>query len=410
MRFRIRKTDWVILMIALLVFQDPLSMAAPGFVGTLIGYFDETFALLMLVYLILVSIKRKVMPREGKKPFLLMVFMVLLGLLVGSLKGYQSFGTMLIDGFLCLKFPITYYGMVCYLEGEQRSCPFEDVINYRRLKHISKTIIIVLFTFILANYMFGLFDRGEIRYGIPSQKLFFSHMTVLAATGVILAALITLTSKKNKTNAFIFVLSCLIVVSTLRSKAIAWVGLAFILYFAAYYTKIKNRTFLFCVLALVVLALGYSQLEYYYLDGLGSTSRGIMLKDAFELANHNVFGTGLASFGSYMSREHYSPLYYTLNYTNIWGLSPTYPAFLCDNFLATIIGQFGWPGLLVIVYYFISLYRDCKMNRDNQNKYVSALMIVAYLVITSFGETSIFNSYAVLFGIVLSVCSAKDKH
>lgn len=63
------------------------------------------------------------------------------------------------------------------------------------------------------------------------------------------------------------------------------------------------------------------------------------------------FGSGLASFASYYSLHPYSGLYYEYGLNNIYGLSPQYPAFVCDAFYPSL-AQFGFAGIILFIWFW----------------------------------------------------------
>ena len=394
------KNDWVIFLIVFLLFQDVFSGYSSGFLSLLFSYVDEIIALGAAVYIIIYLIVNKSLPQKGKRPAVMMLLVILLGFAVGLINGYQENIVLLNDALLCSKFYICFYVFDNYFDQNQNRTHTISVATFGAWCRI---IAVMLFLLMAGNYILKIFPTEEIRYGIASQKLFFSHMTVLAATGVCLIAGIILSKNIQPGAMPFFVLAGIVVASTLRAKALAWCGLAVLLFFSTFYIRFKQKSFIATLVAIAVLWIGYGQLEFYFLNGLSSTSRGIMLTDAIRIANESIVGRGLASFGSYMSKVHYSPVYLELGYTKIWGLSPNYSSFLCDNFLATVLGQFGWIGACIILAYFIYLYWRCRKIYDNKENYIASLLIVSYLVITSFGETSIYNSYAVVFAIILAI-------
>lgn len=77
------------------------------------------------------------------------------------------------------------------------------------------------------------------------------------------------------------------------------------------------------------------------------------------------FGAGFGRFGSWLSRVHYSPLYYQYGFNEHMGLSPQDPRFLNDNFWPMILGETGvWGCLALIVVFILCLIRLIKIARS----------------------------------------------
>jgi hypothetical protein len=68
---------------------------------------------------------------------------------------------------------------------------------------------------------------------------------------------------------------------------------------------------------------------------------------SFEVARDDFpLGGGLGRWGSWMSRQHYSPLYYEYEVNKIRGLKPSHPINATDTFWPQILGELGFPGFL----------------------------------------------------------------
>lgn len=93
------------------------------------------------------------------------------------------------------------------------------------------------------------------------------------------------------------------------------------------------------------------------------------------------FGSGLGTFGGWISQLHYSPLYYKYGLSSIYGLSQK-GNFLCDTFWPYVLGQFGIIGLLS---YLWIVWRIIKMIlhsiRMSQSLFLKAYSLGVLLII-----------------------------
>jgi hypothetical protein len=77
---------------------------------------------------------------------------------------------------------------------------------------------------------------------------------------------------------------------------------------------------------------------------------------SFEIARDDFpLGGGLGRWGSWMSRQYYSPLYYEYNADEIRGLKPTRPVNATDTFWPQILGELGVLGFLAYVAFMACL-------------------------------------------------------
>lgn len=74
--------------------------------------------------------------------------------------------------------------------------------------------------------------------------------------------------------------------------------------------------------------------------------------------DHLPLGVGLGRYGSWLSREHYSPVYAQYGLDRVYGLSPTNPRFITDTFWPQILGELGILGLLAYTGFLAALGLD----------------------------------------------------
>ena len=125
---------------------------------------------------------------------------------------------------------------------------------------------------------------------------------------------------------------------------------------------------------------------------------------SIKIANNNFpFGSGFASFASSMSNTYYSPLYYTYDLNEVWGLGGgNYYAYISDTFWPTVVGQFGWFGLLVVFMMFVQLIKQSLNIKKDRRGFVCSMAVVSFLVLFSLGGSSIFNPIGVLCALCFS--------
>ncbi|MDR1003874.1 MAG: hypothetical protein LBL97_02535 [Prevotellaceae bacterium] len=119
---------------------------------------------------------------------------------------------------------------------------------------------------------------------------------------------------------------------------------------------------LFAVCGLcLILWLGKDKLMLYYIDGMVNSremwSRPAILLTALSVFTDYIpFGSGLASFASFVSGEYYSPIYAKYGIDHLWGISRENYAYIADAYYP-VLAQFGFVGLGLYLYFWIWVVR-----------------------------------------------------
>jgi hypothetical protein len=83
-------------------------------------------------------------------------------------------------------------------------------------------------------------------------------------------------------------------------------------------------------------------------------ARVALIVGSIEIArDHLPLGGGLGRYGSWISREQYSDLYYQYGLSRIYGLSPQNPQFVTDTFWPQILGETGVLGMAGYVVFLV---------------------------------------------------------
>lgn len=388
-----------IIILFLLIFQNFLQMYIKIF-----QYYDEILAVIGILAVIFDFIKTK---GKIKKTNLIILVCMLVISIIGFYavinNKYQELQYAAIDWILVMKFFMAYFLSQIYTK-------YFEISEYSNKIYKSiKVIIIILSIFTVANYAFKLYP-SEVRYGIMANKLFYEHPTYLAAVSIALIANLVLFSKKGIKR---YIVLCLIILaSTMRIKAIvaAVITLIIIIYISK--TSKKISILKLGIIGLIALLLAWPQIKFYFFE-TEESARKWMTEVSIEIANDNFpIGTGFGTFGSFISGEHYSPLYEMYGLNKIYGLKEGETFFLSDNFWPMIIGQFGYIGtiiyLLALAMIFTKMQKE--FDKNNKNIYLAKLICLAYLVISSIAESAFVNPIAIPLAIILGMNYGKDKN
>lgn len=385
-----------ILCIDILIFQDFLENYVKIF-----KYFDEILTIIGVVFIIINIIKNNFIIKKDDLIILLGIIIInIIGIFSLYYYKLQDFRYGIIDIIAIIKFFSTYFLSKIFTE--------KKIFNRKLLDKNIKIIIILFFIFSIFNYIFNLYP-GEIRYGIKSNRIFYKHPTVLAAISISLMANHIKLSKK------IFsiynILAILVLISTLRSKAIGGLFMCILITIYAIKTNNKITIIKLGIIGLLIIFITSQQIEYYYLNN-SESPRNRLTEESINIAkDYFPIGTGFGTYGSYVSGENYSNVYYKYNLSNVWGISKEYHPFISDTFWPMIIGQFGILGLIIYIICLLIIFRniqeDYKKN-NNKYEYISKLICFTYLLIASSSEAAFVNSsYTVLLAIMIG---AKSKY
>lgn len=346
--------------------------------------------------------------REGYAIWL--IVFVITGLLGNVIYHYQPlFQAALPDFFLNLKFWLAIYtGSWAY-----RNFSVEKY-SERMFAHIK--FITWLFTIlIVTSWLFKIFP-AEVRYGIRSTQLFFSHSTVMAAISTyIIALLMSIREHTGKKGNIYFVWWLVILCSTMRSKA--WgAAMAFVLiYYFTYVRKKKIQVRTLLLFVPLIGLLGWNQIEYYFFSDIqsGSARYQLLNKSFMIMRDYFPIGTGFGTYASHYSAVIYSPLYAMYGISHIQGLTQEDASFVSDSFWPMIFAQTGVIGTLAFVMVIWKLYKKIQSVRIySKAYYVSAFCILAYVLISSMAESAFSHTLmipmALWLGYLLQDWKKKD--
>ena len=227
-------------------------------------------------------------------------------------------------------------------------------------------------------------------------------------------ALLTVVKEHTKGYRIYATILIVLLVSTLRSKAIGAACLFILLYYIIYFFNKKIKISHIFMLVLAGILIGWSQIQYYFFSSISNTAaRNVLLRTCIQVANdHFPFGAGFATYASYYSGIVYSTLYEKYGIMNIYGLTRNNPVYVSDSFWPMIIAQTGYIGalfyILALIMLFILIQRTTKKYK---NLYLASLFALAYLGISSLAESAFVNSFAIPLAIIIgiSLSSAKER-
>lgn len=375
----------------------------------LFSYWDELYAMIFIPVFVYDVINKNI-----KKVDVVLLIMILAfsfaGLCGNLINSYASISVVMSDIFLNIKFLICLY-LTMFIFGKI------DIGKYRAKikKHINLITCLFLILFVL-NRMLKIFPIYEIRFGISSEQLIFTHPTFCASAIfylILLRVMFVHNICLNKIDKDIFftLLLCVIVLFTLRFKAIATILLFIAIYI--YNTYIRQLKWVIIVLGIVaILFLSYDHILAYFTGyGLRNYPRGVLLLTSIIIMiDYFPFGTGFGTFGSYMSGVHYSPVYYIYQISDIYGITKDNYNAMTDQYWPMILGQTGIIGLICMVCIWGILFvKICRIKACNKMYFIAALSSFIYILVSSTSESAVCNPACIPFAIILGLIFSQDN-
>lgn len=373
-----------------LLFSVPLGNAFPP-----ATYIDEACSILILA-LGIVSLKGRALNNWERCASVLVFLLVTLGLVGNVVYAIQptaiAIGTDLIA---CTKFFMALFGGYLYFSTQKRE------IALRLIEAEAKLISVLFFVLAIFNLLVDSPMRATGRYAIPAFQGIWPHPAYLVFSFVSLLSVLSIDWKRNR----IYIALVLVVIaSSLRSKGLAIVG-AYLCLLMILNRNGKIKLHQIAIIAACAIYIGWDAFVIYYGDAVsgGGYARYELQANSVLIAN-DLFplGAGFGTFGSNASGQYYSPLYFQYGLSDVWGLQPTNYSFVSDTFWPTIIGQFGWIGLMLFCLILICVFLGARKRITSKNQSLAIMTPLAYLLISSTAEPAFFNTCAPL----LAVCIA----
>ena len=366
------------------------------------GILDEAMSAVIVIIAIiniLSSRKKYVICKNNKKILVSVLALIIIGV-IGNLKtDYQTIIPALKDAVCVFKGIITYVFIPLCLSNLKLD-EYLTIIN----NHL-KIITGLVFLTVVGNLLFDIFPYYEIRFGIKSQQIFFTHPTYLASFSVIIIILLSVNLREHEENKKYIILMLLVLASTLRFKSIAFIPIYMYLYYIVFKKQRKLQLLDVGILCVLGGVFAISQVMEYFNNP--DWARNVLTMNSLNIAKDNFpIGTGFGTYASWVSGESYSNIYYDYNISTTWGISPDFYEFIADTFWPMIIGQFGVLGLGIYIYILLRIYKNI-INNDNLDYYFGQILALLYLIILSIAEASFSGPIVVVYMALIAVLGNK---
>lgn len=381
--------------ITTLILQDIIAVHLPIF-----GYEDEFLMVIMFIYVIYILLRNncKLSKYEIFSLILLIIYIVL-GVISNINSGLIPYNLYILSIVMTIK------GYLLYFEFR---IIFQHLdINIEILKpicNILEIIMIILVLCLIGNYKLNFLEVQDVRFGVETYKLGFSHPTELAFFSIISMSLILFYnsfSNNNKNNNWVIFITFILVFFSGRSKAMAFIAIFIILFNFVKITKKFKIKYLIIIMP-VAIYIALPRIVSELLDG----ARGYLYTTSIKIAtDYFPLGSGFGTFGSYISRINYSDLYFRYGLSNIWGLSPSMPLYISDTYWAMILGECGFIGFILIVLFLSFIFLQFLKFKISYKKKIIIVGLLLYTIIASIAEPIYSSNKCAALFVVLAFFS-----
>lgn len=411
---KIGRVERYVILTVLFLFQPIIERYLPFF-----KYYDEIVVLAFFLSYILNY--RRHRHEHGSRERIRIIcgtlILVVIGL-IGNTISIANQPTMAIaqDIFSNCKFFVFFIAVSGIKFSEYQSNKYKAYMG-----HIIRGLFIVLFVCSVMSLVvdIGMTDYSEPpRFGLHAFKFLYDNPAGLNTYYYLFMIIhsITITShgaikRKYLPYTIMGIISWML---TLRSRAIAFAAVYVCLYL--YVAVLKNRSgkikFTIGKVVLAVVGAGvlaWDSVEKYFISN-SNVSRYQLLHRSFEIAkDYFPVGSGFATFGTEASRSYYSQIYYKYGMSNVYGLSPTTPYFILDQFWFGILGQFGVIGIFCVTMMIFVIYRDIwKISQYDKGIQIAA-MTLFYTSLFSSLTAGAFIQASILPSIMIFYILRRDN-
>lgn len=362
------------------IFLNMMNLGAPEKIVNLVKRSDEFIWILFVIYLLLSNYKGQTWRLHRTQLDIPIIIFIGIGLLSAFINHNSTLWS-LIAIFLSLK------GFIMYLIAINLKIDEEETINF--FKILIGVLFFALIIGILQFIGIEILQSGvSKRLGVRVAQSIFAHHGVfgsLMAIGVALTIGITLATEDFKWAILSMFFSLGLIISSVRRSFVGiLIGLSLVLLYHKR-LKIKRKTIYLFGFVLIILLVIFSRrisimteaTKYGY--GFNIQPRYWLYYGTYKiLKNKPFFGEGPGRYGSYVS-----VLTKSGEYTK-YGIIIE-DRFKMDAYWASILGEYGIIGLLVLVSMLLLLYKNLiqSFKENSNNTFIEGLKI-GYLIL--FGD------------------------
>lgn len=230
--------------------------------------------------------------------------------------------------------------------------------------------------------------------------------------GLFLYSLIPFVPDNNKSSSRIYIgIIIIMMLFTFKSQVLFFVLIFLIFYFFEFFLRTRLKVSHMAIIVILILLILYPTISNYFITSAYSP-RKVLLEGALDLMKeHFPIGTGFATFASPMAAKDYSPIYIERGYYFLFGMGAFDGIqYLSDNYLAAVIGQFGFIGIILFLLETLLLIKFIISKQLGINEKIYSLTAVLALVGTTLGSSYYTSAAGALIMVVAGITVARGEN
>lgn len=377
LRFIKLNTSEIFLVIALITL---LLAPALNLVVSVNNYLDEIIALIM-VFLLIKNLPRVLKNNKIMEVLGLLILLILLGLISNATAGLISnIFPIVIDAFGLVKNHIIFLGIVFFIPVHKK----ERILRF--ILPLMQLFVVVSFICACINLIVQTPWNYDIRYGIRSFQFFFQNPASLGQVMIIALAIFENEDYKGICNFF----AMAVMIMTLRAGIIA-IFFVYIIVMIIFKYSSKIKWYHIAILSAVSILVAWNMIQTYFISA--NTHRYRLLEyGILVFKRYFPLGSGFATYGSQMSYNYYSSLYYEFGFNNMWGFNQAYGGIINDNYWPMVMAQIGFIGVIVNLFLF---YKEFKIVSWYPRKLINKRMALVLFINMMISTTASANMTSV---------------
>lgn len=339
----------------------------------MVGSVDEILGIAAWGGVIYYVIFQKKFSKETLQLLTVLIIFLCIGFLGNVFSGVTySLKLILMDGFMFSKPYVIFIFMTLFMTDRLAA----SILRFVYL--LSKGMLWILtFLAVLSQFVYT-----SMTLYSGSFRFFAEYSGTVSWWGILFLAVIWANSEKDSGVFGYFLLCGILIFINGSGLGLISYGLGIALYLVIRKKK-KIKWYYIAACCGLCIFLGRNELnEYLFIE---SAPRALLLKYAFVTANHYLpLGAGFATYGSSSAIRDYSALYRLYGFNKVPGMTEGYHPYLMDNYYQQVIGQLGYPGIILLACFMIQIIKRILIieSADVRN---AALLLYGCLVFAGIG-------------------------
>lgn len=400
------------LIIYIFAFERTLTGLWSGF-----SYIDELFMIATAGLIFIKTVRQSLLLKRTEVIILICLMLLCLIGIVSNLSAniFTDKVPIVIDIISTTKVWLAYYAI---LTIHQSGIFFDNLI--KKMASWGRMLTIVMFLCLIVSMVVNIGMTGSERYGFASFQFVFNNPGNFSKLFYFLIPLLTadLMSSNTRYKKCMIGIALLVWLSTMRSRAFAFVAVYLIMAFLFFSTNgkrlglmIRNRIKIVYLIpvALLAVTICWNQLIFYFTTA--TQARAILLRYGLKtMINYFPLGSGFGTFGSDIAFTHYSKLYMQYGFNSIYGMREGEGYYLNDNYWPMIMGQFGILGL-ILVFYILLIFMKMVLQETQRNRYLyfAAFCALGFLALSSIASKSYSEYSSICVFLLLGVFVQRER-